>query len=209
VEAEPARAALEREAGHLRDWNRPGRWVLTALIVILLEALCFWGRSYDPKLARENGPMENFQAICLTSGILLFLWTAWRGETAGRRCLAIGLALFYITFLVLELDVRRWGIEWLNAIFNGWPRNLWLGTAWVVTAVLVVRRWPAPWLEFRAWFVTYCAAVLLLAGLCWILASGVDKGFLGEKSLFSEELFEVAGAWLMLQSAFGTARWPA
>ena len=182
-------------------WNRPWAWTLTALIVVALELGCYFARKYDPEISRENGPMENFQAICLLLGILLLSWTACRTGPGGRRTLAGGLALFYATFLVLEVDVRDWEVRWLTFIFSGWLRNSWLGGAWLVAGFLAWRNLAATWAAFRSWFATFAAALLLVSGCCWVIASLVDKSFLGQKSLFKEELFEVAAAWLMFQSA--------
>jgi hypothetical protein len=179
------------------------RWAIALLI--FSGGWVAW-RSVDPSLAREHGPMENFQVVTLVLGSVLLLMAAARENRFPHRALYLGQALLFFTFFIAEFDVRPWKQPALNLIFNGRIRDAWLGAMWVGAAVLFFRQPAAIWSAFLGWVRTPAGILLLAAGVFWLAAGISDKTKVFGRDLFGEELFEVNAALLMVASAFLTRR---
>jgi hypothetical protein len=182
---------------------------LVASILLVSFFVCFslfwlflWSRY--PRLYRENGPMENFQAGCLFVGMVFLLKGSWSATNPPRRILLLGIMLLYLTMLVREIDLRGSSLSWLHYWLHGGVRNIWLGSCWAVALILFLRNARPVWNEFRGWLREPAAGWLLLAGVGWILAAGIDKlkPFASSGgNLMAEELLEVNAAVAMLASA--------
>jgi hypothetical protein len=179
------------------------------LLVVISLALVSGGfihlRQNYPDIARENGPMENFQLACLGFGIGLLAWGSHRSSTRGEKILCGGLALFYATLMVSELDFRPYNLPLLNQMTKGLVRNVALGFAWSVALVAFVKNRAAVWSRFLIWVRSGPGLMLLVAGGFWLTSGLIDKSILPPKSLFNEELMEINATLLMLISAFLTA----
>src|SRR5688572_10384040 len=105
-----------------------------AVVLVLFSALWLWLSTKTSGLFVEHGPMENFQAICIALGFVLFLWRL-PSQPPPQRVLLSGLALFYATFLVVEFDTRELGWGAATALLNGPIRNAWLALLWVLLCV--------------------------------------------------------------------------
>jgi hypothetical protein len=163
----------------------------------------------DVSIAREHGPMENVQALWLLAGTIVFAVFAFRANEPGRRCFFSGIALFYLTFFLLEFDVRPFKKPLLTLLLNGTGRNVWVGTTWVLMAFWTWRHRHATWRAANMWMRSYSAALLVFAGLFWIAGAVAEKLplFSRPETFFAEELMEVNASFLMALAAF-TARRP-
>ena len=101
-----------------------------------------------PGISAENGPMENFQAACLATSFLLWLIASFASKNRAEKILLVGLALFSLSFLVLEVDTRKLGIPILPKIFHGPVRNTWLGALWLVVEWFFLKNARPTWSEF-------------------------------------------------------------
>jgi hypothetical protein len=153
------------------------------------------------KIWDENGPMENFQAVCLALTIALLLIAVRFAHERGQRIFLYALALFAASILVLEVDFRRMNAPALNRIMNGRIRDAWLGTLWLVAAMFFVRNMKSVWETFLRWLRSPAGAFMILGGIFWVLSALIDKSILGQKDLFREELMEVNATLLMCASA--------
>lgn len=149
--------------------------------------------------------MESFEALCLFVGILLFGGAIHSAAGAPQRILFLGLTLFYLTVLVLEVDTRNMSVPvWVVRISNGTIRNLWLGGLWVIAAALFLRQ-PRPVLScFFSWLPSAAGRIMLCSGFFWGAALIAEKRF--HVSFFVEELLECNAALLTVQSAWLTFR---
>jgi len=149
--------------------------------------------------------MENFQVGCLVLGAAVLTWQARVAKQPHERVLFAALALFFATFALREFDVRKG--DWpplAVSVLDGAIRNLWLGTLWLVIGYFAYRH-RANLLTFGwKWLRSPPGRILLVAGVFWVLAAGVDKADAfgtRRRNLLAEELIEVNAALLMALSA--------
>ena len=164
-------------------------------------ALWIFLKQTFPLIQEENGPMENFQAVCLALTTILSFLTAKRAANAPWVVLFSLLALFAATFLVLEVDFRKMDLPALNKIMNGRIRDVWVGSLWLIGLVFLGKNFRPTWSSFRSWLRSAAGVLMLCAGLFWITSALIDKGVLGMSDLFREELMEVNATLLMVWSA--------
>jgi hypothetical protein len=191
----------------IRSWKWPFEEKASGLLVF---ACAVWPLAWlamqqaAPTIYRENGPMENTQALCLLGAVLLFVCGAVRRKPIGDRVLFSGLALFCGTFFLLEFDVREYRLATLNRIFNGPIRNLWLGLLWAAAFTWFFRNMGAAIQSFVAWLCGRSGTLFALSGVFWVAAAIVDKlkpFATMPNNLFAEELLEMNAAALMFVSA--------
>lgn len=181
-------------------------WVVIPIIVwnVGFPALLLGGWNVQV----ENGLMENLQVAFLLIGGAWFILSARRSAT-GERVLYAGMVVLYLTFLVLEVDLRRYDLPVLNLLLNGVIRDIWLGGLWVLAFIWFLTNWRAAWQAFIRWLRTPGALFLIAAGGLWAASAVVDKLNPIESpslNLFVEELLEINATWLMLASAVLTWR---
>lgn len=175
--------------------------VFAVALLILLHTF-FWIslESTIPNIEKENGVMENFQAVCLACCMLC--WGRIRIRSSNpERLFWTSLALLSASILVLEVDFRQLNAPLLNTVMNGRIRDIWLGSLWLIALIFFIRN-PRPVLAtFLAWMRTPSGLLMILGGMFWILSALIDKSLLGEKNLFTEELMEDNATLLMLAAA--------
>ncbi len=174
------------------------RELFLASVMVPLTVLFLYLRQQYSDIARENGPMENFQAACILAGLILLIICMRLGRSKAEKILVAGIALLYATLLVLEVDLRRVDVGFLNLIWNGPIRDAWLGALWLAALWMFLRNREEVWRVFTAWIRRPSGMVMIAGGACWILSGIVDKGLALDKTLFLEEIIEVNAAWLML-----------
>lgn len=187
----------------------PTRGILgIAVVLVLFSALWLWFSTKTSGLFVEHGPMENFQALCIAFGFVLFLWQL-SAQPPPQRVLFSGLALFYATFLVVEFDTRELGWGAAATALNGPVRNAWLAALWVLLCVWAFRHRRALFQIVRQWLGSPAGLLLMASGAFWLAGGIVDKlKLLGASSqnLLAEELLETNAALLMLLAAVTTVR---
>lgn len=176
-------------------------WTVLPLLVWNGLFIALWMAGWQ--VQKENGPMENLHASFLLAGCCILAVRTARsaGET---RILCAGLSLFYLTFLINEMEVKHFGMPLLLALLDGWGRNLWMGTLWILAAVWFARNRVRTWRLFRNWLPTPAGILLMIAGVVWAFSTVGEKMHLIQpraRGLFVEELLETNGCWLMLVSA--------
>lgn len=158
-----------------------------------------------PQIADENQAMENFEAACLIAGMFLFIVALVRANNRGRKVLLFSLTLFYFTVLLLEMDTRQMDVpSWVVRITNGKIRDIWLGSFWVVAAVLFFRQPRGILSSFFSWLSTTAGKLLICSGIFWAVALIAEKAF--HVSFFVEEILECNGALLMAHAGYLTLR---
>ena len=180
-------------------------WIGPAALVVISTALWLWAASTTRRwIFAENGPMENFQVGCLLLGAAVLAWQARDAKQPHERLFFAALALFFATFALREFDVRKGNWPIASTILAGTVRNIWLGGLWLVLGCFAYRH-RAKVLTFAwKWLGSRAGRILLVAGLFWVVAAGVDKvDAFGTKrrNLLAEELIEVNAALLMALSA--------
>ena len=179
-----------------------GRRVARALLaaLVLADLACVTLVSWHPGVAREHGPLESLQALGLLLAALGFLGAGAPGQPRSLHALGWSLALFCLTFFLLEFDTRPFGIEPLTRLTNGPVRDAWLAGLWLAMAGVVLARWRAVWATFRGWLATPSGGAMVAAGAFWLLSQALETGpfqdVLGPH--FLEELMEVNAVLLML-----------
>jgi hypothetical protein len=154
-----------------------------------------------PGIYLENGPMENFQAVCLGLGFLLWLSASFGSANRAKKILLVGLALFHLLFLVNEIDTRKLDMPILTKFLQGRIRNVWLWSLWAAVGFFFFKNAKSVWNEFLHWIKTSSGILMLVSGVFWIASGLNDKALIGRKDLYIEELMEVNSTLLMLLSA--------
>jgi hypothetical protein len=173
-----------------------------AIVALGINTAIWIGLKSHPGISAENGPMENFQAVCLSASFLLWLILALLSKNKEQQILLMGLSLFNFTFLVLEVDFRHLNAPTLNKIFNGRIRDIWLGALWLGVGILFLRKRKLAWKEVLIWVKSPSGILMILSGAFWLASGLIDKSLTGHrKDLYSEELMEVNATLLMLLSA--------
>ena len=174
-------------------------------LIIGVVLLTLWLLSLyrsDASIAREHGPMENVQAVLLSSGVLLLALFAVAARERGDRYVLGVASLVYLTFLLLEYDVRPFKKPLLSLLLNGAVRNAWVGLAWIGAGWCVWCNRGKVWLAIQRFRRTFAALLLVAAGVFWVTGAASEKlGFSEPKTFFLEELFETHAAVLMVLSA--------
>jgi hypothetical protein len=182
-----------------------------AAVLAVFSALWLWlsTSAAGATIFIEHGPMENFQTICIVVGFLFYV----RQIPAARptnRVLFSALALFYLTFAVVEFDTRELGWPTAALVLNGRVRNAWLATLWLLMGLWALRHRRALVQTGWQWLWSPSGMLLSGAGVFWVIAGIVDKLKLfspAARNLLAEELLESNAALLMLLAAVAAARW--
>ncbi|MEO6183482.1 MAG: hypothetical protein ABIP71_10390, partial [Verrucomicrobiota bacterium] len=172
-----------------------------AFVVIGINTALWLGLKSHPGISAENGPMENFQAACLGLGFLIWLVASFRTKNRAEQILLAGLALFYFSFLILEVDFRKFHAPILNTLFNGRIRDAWLGCLWLGAGIIFYKNANPAWKEFLDWLKNPCGILIIVSGAHWLASGLIDKSFTARKELYHEELLEVNASLLMLLSS--------
>lgn len=201
----PRRDVSPPRRPHFEPW--PRRVVALALLVVPLLTVSYLIHTHVRPLAQENGALENFQAICMSLGLVFLVITILQAGRAGVRMLCAGLALFYATIVLLEVDLRGLDLPVLNRLLNGPVRDVGLALCWLTGGWFFLRHRRGTWWTFTDWLRQPAGVLLMLSGMFWVAASVTDKAWLGPKDLFLEEWLEAAATFLMLQAAGETWVW--
>ncbi len=171
------------------------------LIVTGANTAVWIGQKDRPGISAENGPMENFQVVCLATSFLIWLVASLRSKSPSQKILLAALALFNLSFLVLEVDTRSLNAPLFNKLFHGRIRDAWLGGLWLVVGFFVFKNTKLALNEFLRWLKNWSGIVMVVSGVLWIISGLIDKSLLGRKELYREELMEVNATLLMTLSA--------
>ena len=186
----------------LNGENRKGRRWGIGIGCLVLSTFFWCAVKGDGAIAEEHGTMENLQAICLATGVLLLWVQAWKASDLTKQALALA-GLGYFTMLLLEFDVRPFKVAWLTEFLSGPIRNLWLGAAWVCCLGWAAKDLSKIMHQARAWARGATGAVLTASAIFWIAGSVFEdlKLCSHKENLFIEELMETNAALLMLWAA--------
>ena len=173
---------------------------ILVLIAVGLN-MAAWLALKNPQISRENGPMENFQLICLFLAFLTWLWAGSRSKDKAAKIFLIALALFNLSFFILEIDTRKFDMPTVNKFIRGKYRNGALACLWLGAAIAFFKNKRSCWAEFLAWLKTPSAICMIISGVFWITSGLNDKHILFRKDLYFEEFMEVNATLLMLLAA--------
>lgn len=179
--------------------------VLTLAVICSLAAGLFLSGAEITTLLRESGPVENVQAAALLIGCLLFGFAAVSAATTADRLLFAALALFYLTFMLREIEVEAFLADFpVLAVLDSPLRNYWVGALWAVLTVVVLRRLGRVLHAFFRWIRHLPGYLIIGGGVFYGLAEGIEKRAFGvalEAVRAYEELPELVAVILMLFSA--------
>lgn len=180
-----------------------------AVICVLAAGLLLIGAEIKT-LLRESGPVENVQALALLVGCLLFGFAAASAATTADRLLFAALALFYLTFMLREIEVEAFLADFpVLAVLDSPLRNYWVGALWAVLIVIVLRHLGSVLHAFFRWVRHLPGYLIIGGGVFYGLAEGIEKRALGvvpESVRAYEELPELVAVILMLFCAALTVR---
>jgi hypothetical protein len=188
--------------------HQPG-WCagLLALAIYLGILLALWLQS--PGIARENGLMENLQALALAAGVLVSVAALLLPDRRRPRFIYFALTIFLLALFLREVDVDKLDLPGaLIALGSGTGRNLLLAGAALLALVVFARDYrtlgPAvlALLKHRACYPFYLGILLYLLGDIF------EKRWLGlsrPTCLFLEELCENAATGVYLWGTMGLA----
>lgn len=188
----------------------PLRWPFTrgqTLLVLLIAAaappLWYALRRFDSQIAREHGPIENFQVLCIVGSMAIMALAGLLSKDRAVKVFCFGLMLFNTNLFVLEFDTREWNNDALNFFFTGKSRSALLGAAWLLAAIAFVRNARAVWQVFQQWLFTRSGVLLLISGLFWVLGWLSDriKPLSPDECLMLEEAVESNATIFMVASA--------
>jgi hypothetical protein len=183
--------------------------ILTLVFVVLLAYLNFmvW-RSFSPSIAHENHIMENIQAGSLFLGFLLYFFISYKSKARGYKILFMGLALFYLTFCMREVEFDKFEFQLaLFDVFNPPIRNYWLGATWLVAFLVFVRNAMISWRAFLHWVKSLQGALVCIAGVFYLAGDLFDKHVFDLSNMFYEEILESNATTLMILAAVLSLRW--
>ncbi len=179
--------------------------VLSIFLVFLNAAIWSLGWLYMPDITGENRSMENVQATFLLLGTIIFLIASYRASEKAFRILFISLALFYINFFLLEIDLRK--VENYDILLIGINppgRDYWLVAAWIVVFGFFLFDARKTLSAFLAWLKTPQGLIIMAAGLFYVASVPFDDNVLNldaKTSKFFEEIMDNIATTLMLLCA--------
>lgn len=174
--------------------------LVLALFAVFANTFIWLTLKNRPGISAENGSMENFQLICLLLSFSLWLAARFGSNNNPEKFLLLALAIFNLSFFILEIDTRDFDMPLVNKYIRGKYRNVALGCLWLGTAWLFFREKKTNWLEFLKWLKTPSAICMIASGVLWMISGLNDKHLLGRKDLYFEELMEVNATLLMVIS---------
>lgn len=179
----------------------------TIVFVLLVLNLLVWLAAgwNDPLISAENGWLESFQAIALAAGAVIFAAAVCRAENIYSRFLYAGLTLFYVNFLLREINVRNLPLApWAIYFLGGAGRNWALAILWAILFILFLSRRKEMTRMIFSWLRSAPGVFLLSAGAFYLSGLPFDKKVFGlsvERHEFFEEILEAQAALLMLVAA--------
>jgi hypothetical protein len=180
-------------------------WLTTGIVLPLIGLTTVFCLLFTNgyKVDKENGIMENLQAMFLLVSSCLFFVTSLR-LTSGDRAWNQIFSLFLLNIAIREFDVRPFKIPTLTLFASGKARNLYLVIIWVATAIYLFPHRASAWRAFKHWLRTISGQLFLLAAVILSVAVAADKLhiFPNNINLFMEELIEINGYWIILVCAW-------
>lgn len=188
---------------------KPKQLRLEGLVVVLISVGLFgiwhlW--LMEPAIAEENRLLELGQVIFLAGAALVCFIRMTAGEMT-KRLFPFGfLFLFFLTFLLREVDVEDFPLPDIVVLLGSGPgRDILLAAAWIVYLFLLVRR-PVRLPEIWYGFLTSRLGIYFTAGIfCYLAAMPFDKNMLDLSQsalLFGEEGLELTGTFLLFLATF-------
>lgn len=183
---------------------KSGKWGLEALVAAVILVGFFVIRHLwllEPGIAEENRLLEQGQVIFLAGAAVVCLIRMAVGAAA-KRFFPFGfLFLFFLTFLLREVDVEDFPLPDIVILLgSGTGRDIVLGAAWIIYLFLLVRR-PLRLPATAHRFLTSRVGAYFTAGILFYLAAmPFDKNMLDLSQnalLFGEESLELAGTFLL------------
>ncbi len=170
-----------------------------------------WGVAwlYYHNIAYENHVLEYLQVLFLLIGSLIFFYLSIVIKENSYYVLYLSLGVFYLTFLVRELEPDR--VESFYATIILPPvRNYWIIAAWIFVLFIFLRKPRSTVDVFLEWVKLEQGVCIIVGGLWYLLGDIFDKNLLDLNrpvTLFIEELLELNGTIFMLLSAIISLVW--
>lgn len=184
---------------------------LFSMVLIASNTLAIAGLSLglDPSFYnREDGLLENLQALVLLATMIVALWQHWV-QRADVGLAPLFLALVCFSGLLRELDVERYDIpQILILLGSGLGKRILLGALWLGFFAWAIRRRREVWSEGVGLLGRLAGRCMLLAPALILVAGLLDKKILPlPYPVFFEELLELNAYAVMLLAAL-TLRQP-
>lgn len=178
---------------------------VTVINCAILAAWMFWGA---PQLVKENGIVENLQALIIAAAFLLYL-LAFRDSSRETRPIAIVFIFVCFSFFFREVDFRILDVPgWVVKVTSGYIRDLlFLG---LLALLLIYLYWHLDSLQKLIWVqFSRLSVPLYLCGALLILGEVFEGGglFNVTPNMFWEEFVEVNAYFALFMAALCFWRW--
>jgi hypothetical protein len=176
---------------------------LHAVVALFYGALLHLVWMGDPGVAAENHLMENLQAAALFGALLLASACLLLCRAHSGTYLDWGLAAFFFTALLRELEVKELGLPgWLTLLGSGTGKYVLLGVLWATVALLLLRNRRRLWADAVGCLRSPLGYYLLAALTFFLIGDVFDKKLLPlsrAEQVFWEEAAECLGTlWCLL-----------
>jgi hypothetical protein len=183
---------------------------IPAAVGLAYAALIHFAWQRDAQIAAENHLLENLQAATLFAALLLASACLLLCRAQPTAYLDWGLAVFFFTALLRELEVKQLGLPgWLTRCGSGTGKYLLLGTLWVTVVAVTVRNRRRLLADALACLRSPLGYYLLAALAFFLIGDVFDKKLLPlsrAEQIFWEEAAECLGTlWCLLGMVFWTA----
>jgi hypothetical protein len=171
-----------------------------------------WGALHAAGMpvAEENAAMENVQVACLLVATVLFVWAAVRCPLREGCLFYLSLGMLALNFKLREMELGETNAPaWLVWALDGRPRDVWLGSLWLVLFVLFLRQPRAIWGQFTLWVRRPAGWLMIAGGVSYALSWPLDKSLVqltSENLMFLEECADSLATAFILFSAVATFR---
>lgn len=157
------------------------------------------------QISHEHGPMENAQAWCLLVGCILFGIQALRESSRDYRILFCALSLFYLSFVLREVEVEDLNIpDLLILLGSGDGKKYFLISCWIISLGFFLVHAKPTWRAFMAWLRTSAGLTISLGGVFYLLGMPFDKKAFDisyDLNVLLEEILEsVATLWMLISA---------
>lgn len=183
--------------------NKYGRVVaISILLIINMVCAYFMFVNGNDYIYKENGPMENLQAILLVISCIVFLTSSLHLEKH-QKLVLLSCFLLCFSFLLREIDIEAFDIHsFLILIGSGVGRNIMLSIAWICIAIYAGFNYRYYRGKLGLYILSETGILLMIGAAFFIVGDLFDRKIIKVTyNTFYEELAELNGYYFILWGA--------
>ena len=181
-------------------------FIVSSTISFLIFGI-IWIKS--SRIIHENHLVEYTQALFLFIGFSCFIYSCFKSKSKPYIILYLCLGIFYLTFLVRELEPEDTN-TWYAIIINPPIRNYWIITLWMIAFLIFIRNAKITFNAFFKWIKLKPGSHILIGGIYYLIADIFDRNIFHlsrNSSLFIEEVLELNATVFMVSCSILTLVW--